>query len=209
MGDPPDPFLAEDALVRARRRRVLRGVAARERIDPLTGIAARALGLTEDMSDVEPEGGPAEGPLTIEPQEVGHVVLRVRDLERSVPFYRDLLGFRVAGEVPGRMVFFTATGANHHDLAVMAVGPNAPSPSPFGVGLYHVAIRLPSDEHVRLAYRKLVDAGAEIVGSSDHGVSHSLYIKDPDGIELELFADVPEWQEIGDPAAGIRPWDPR
>jgi catechol 2,3-dioxygenase len=145
----------------------------------------------------------------VQPLEIGHVVLRVRDLDRSTRFYQGVLGFTKAGEIPGRMVFFTATGANHHDLAIMAVGPDAPSSDPFGVGLYHVAIRLESDEQVRKAYRALVDAGAEIVGSSDHGVSHSLYIKDPDGIELELYADVPGWQDQGETVAQIRPWDPR
>jgi catechol 2,3-dioxygenase len=144
----------------------------------------------------------------IHPQEIGHVVLRVRELERSIPFY-ELLGFRKVGQIGNMMAFFTATGANHHDLALQAVGRDAPSPGPNAVGLYHVAIRLPSDESVRAAFRVLADAGAEIVGASDHGVSHSLYIKDPDGIELELYADVPGWQEHGDEVATIRPWDPR
>src|SRR6266540_6330027 len=117
----------------------------------------------------------------IQPLGVGHVVLKVRDLDRSVAFYQDALGFRKVGEIGGRMAFFTATGQNHHDLAVMAVGPNAPAPDPYGVGLYHVAIRLESEEDVREAYRVLAGAGADIVGSSDHGVSKSLYIRDPDG----------------------------
>jgi len=150
----------------------------------------------------EAEGNP------ISPQEVGHVVLRVRDLRRSGAFY-ELLGFRKVGEIGGIMAFFTATGANHHDIALQQVGAAAPSPTPNMVGLYHVAIRLPSDDHVRAAFHLLVDAGVEIVGSSDHGVSHSLYIKDPDGIELELYADVPGWQEQGEQVATIRPWDPR
>jgi len=64
----------------------------------------------------------------IEPQEVGHVVLKVRDIERSTAFYQDVLGFKKVGEIPGRMAFFTATGANHHDLAVMSVGADAPTP---------------------------------------------------------------------------------
>jgi len=145
----------------------------------------------------------------IEPQEVGHVVLKVRDIERSTAFYQDVLGFKKVGEIPGRMAFFTATVANHHDLAVMSVGADAPTPPTNAVGLYHVAIRLPSDEHVRKAYHALVEAGARIEGSSDHGVSHSLYLRDPDGIELELYADVPGWQETGGEVSIIRPWDPR
>jgi catechol 2,3-dioxygenase len=144
----------------------------------------------------------------IQPQEIGHVVLRVRSLARSIPFY-ERLGFRKVGEIAGMMAFFTATGANHHDLALMQVGEQAPSPAPNAVGLYHVAIRLPSDDHVRAAFRELAAAGAEIVGASDHGVSHSLYVKDPDGIELELYADVPGWREEANQVATIRPWDPR
>jgi catechol-2,3-dioxygenase len=145
--------------------------------------------------------------LPISPQEIGHVVLRVRDIGRSSEFY-ELLGFSKVAEIPGMMAFFSATGANHHDLALQQVGMGAPSPTPNMVGLYHVAIRLPSDDHVRAAFHRLLDAGAEIVGSSDHAVSHSLYIKDPDGIELELYADVPDWQEL-DEQMSIRPWDPR
>lgn len=144
----------------------------------------------------------------IEPQEIGHVVLRVRDLARSTAFY-ELLGFRKVGEIGGMMAFFTATGENHHDLALQQVGEGAPQPAPNAVGLYHVAIRLPSDDDVRAAFHELADAGVDITGASDHGVSHSLYIRDPDGIELELYADVPGWQESGEQVATIRPWDPR
>lgn len=144
----------------------------------------------------------------ISPQGVGHVVLRVRDLDRSAAFY-EMLGFREVGRIGNMMAFFTATGENHHDLALQAVGTDAPLPTPQHVGLYHVAIRLPSDEHVRRAFHVLADAGVHITGSSDHGVSHSLYITDPDGIELELYADVPGWQESDAQLATIRSWDPR
>lgn len=144
----------------------------------------------------------------IEPQEVGHVVLKVRDLARSTAFY-ELLGFRKVAELGGRMAFFTATGENHHDLGLLEVGPGAPDPPPNAVGLYHVAIRLPTEDHVRAAYRALAGAGTDLVGASDHGVSRSLYLRDPDGIEIELYADVPGWQEQPELVATVRPWDPR
>jgi catechol 2,3-dioxygenase len=149
----------------------------------------------------------ASGEHPISPQEIGHVVLRVRDLARSIPFY-ELLGFTKVGEVAGQMAFFSTTGANHHDLALQQVGPNAPSPSPFSVGLYHIAIRVPSDDHVRRAFRTLAEAGVDLVGTADHAVSHSLYVKDPDGIEIEIYADVPGWRELEDKLV-TRSWDPR
>jgi catechol 2,3-dioxygenase len=149
----------------------------------------------------------AAGEHPISPQEIGHVVLRVRDLARSIPFY-ELLGFTKVGELPGMMAFFSTTGSNHHDLALQQVGPNAPQPSPFAVGLYHIAIRVPSDDHVRAAFRALAEAGVELVGTADHAVSHSLYLKDPDGIEIEIYADVPGWRELEDKLV-TRSWDPR
>lgn len=145
----------------------------------------------------------------IKPQEVGHVVLKVRDISRSSRFYQDVLGFQKVADYAGRMAFFTATGENHHDIGLMEVGADAPSPHPAAIGLYHVAIRLEDEDAVRAAYRRLVDVGADVVGASDHGVSRSVYLRDPDGIEIELYADVPGWQEKGlDKVATVLPWDP-
>lgn len=144
----------------------------------------------------------------LRPQRIGHVVLKVRDLDRSLAFYRDLLGFRVASEMSNVMIFLTATGENHHDLALLRVGDSAPSPVPNAVGLYHVAIQLSDLDAVRDAHRVLSERGL-LKGTADHGVSRSLYTVDPDGNEIELFCDAPrdEWEgRVGD-VMTVRPLD--
>ena len=142
----------------------------------------------------------------MQPVRIGHVVLKVRDLDRSLAFYRDLLGFRVAGEMSNVMIFLTATGENHHDLALLRVGDSAPSPLATAVGLYHVAIQLADWEAVQLAHAVLLDRGL-LRGAVDHGVSRSLYTADPDGNEIELYCDAPrhEWEGRVAEAMTVKP----
>jgi catechol 2,3-dioxygenase len=142
----------------------------------------------------------------LQPIRVGHVVLKVRDLDRSLAFYRDLIGFRVSNEMSNVMIFLTATGENHHDLALLRVGDSAPSPLPSGVGLYHVAIQLADWEAIRAAHRLLAERGL-LKGTADHGVTKSLYTVDPDGNEIELFCDAPreEWEGRVDEVMTVRP----
>jgi catechol 2,3-dioxygenase len=142
----------------------------------------------------------------LQPVRIGHVVLKVRDLDRSLAFYRDLLGFRVASEMSNVMIFLTATGENHHDLALLRVGDSAPSPLPTAVGLYHVAVQLADWEAVKAAHALLSEQGL-LKGTADHGVSKSLYTTDPDGNEIELYCDTPrsEWEGRVDQAMVVRP----
>lgn len=142
----------------------------------------------------------------LHPLRIGHVVLKVRDLDRSLAFYRDLLGFTVVSELSNVMIFLAADGQNHHDLALLRVGQQAPSPVPGAVGLYHVAIQLADFDAVRSAHALLTERGL-LRGAIDHGVSRSLYTADPDGNEIELYCDAPraEWEGRVDEAMTVKP----
>jgi catechol-2,3-dioxygenase len=121
-------------------------------------------------------------------QRLNHAVLYVRDVERSTAFYRDVLGFRVATEIPGRAVFLQAEGSsNDHDLGLFQIGAGA-GPSEAGrrtVGLYHLAWEVDTLAELSRIREVLVDAGA-LVGASDHATTKALYAQDPDGIEFEV-----------------------
>jgi catechol-2,3-dioxygenase len=144
-------------------------------------------------------------------KELGHVVLYVRDLERSVGFYRDVLGWRQLDppqDGPGFPGAMFSSGRTHHELLLIEVGEGAtPIPGGRRLGMYHFGLKVgDSDDELRAALARLQDAGVPVSGAADHGVTHSLYLADPDGNEIELYIDVPgvEWnfQEI---AARPRP----
>lgn len=140
-------------------------------------------------------------------QALGHVVLKVRQLAVSVPFYRDVLGLREVARHGGSMVFFSL-GSNHHDLALAEVGPAAPSPAGNSVGLYHVAFKVGNSlPELRAFKARLEEAGVPILGMSDHLVSQSLYIADPDGTQIEIYVDADPalWQETPGAVANVRP----
>jgi catechol-2,3-dioxygenase len=139
---------------------------------------------------------------------LNHAVLFVRDLDRSVGFYERVFGFQEIARERGMMAFLRAAGSsNHHDLGLMAVGPDAPRPSRGSTGLYHLAWEVPRIEDLARAAGVLTEEGA-LGGASDHGATKSLYGQDPDGNEFEIMWMVPrdEWGEY-ETRAVIQPLD--
>jgi catechol 2,3-dioxygenase len=141
---------------------------------------------------------------------IGHVHLKVADLDRSLAFYRDVLGFQVTARIPDAV--FLSAGGYHHHLGLNTWHSRGGSPPPrSSTGLYHVAILYPSRALLADALRRLIAAGIRLDGASDHGVSEALYLHDPDGNGIELYRDRPreEWPHTADGAMTMysRPLD--
>ena len=147
----------------------------------------------------------------MEVKELGHLVLYVRDLKRSVAFYRDVLGWKqVVEDVPGMPAAAFSSGRTHHELLLIEVGPDAqPIPAGRRVGLYHFGLKVgDTDDDLREALERLKGAGVTVVGATDHTVTHSLYVLDPDGNELELYVDVAGVDWANNPEAIMSPMRP-
>lgn len=130
---------------------------------------------------------------------LGHIVLYVSNLEWSVEFYEKVLGWkRLPGQTGFRAAAFSG-GSTHHELLLIEVGPDAePVQKGVHLGLYHFGLKVgDSDEGLKVALKTLEEAGVPLIGATDHTVTHSLYIEDPDGNEIELYIDVPgvDWRE--------------
>ena len=151
----------------------------------------------------------------MEIKELGHLVLYVHNVERSAAFYRDVLGWReifsAPDDGPARVAAFSApSGRTHNELFLIEVGEEAlPIPAGRRIGLYHFGLKVgDSDDELRGALAALEANDVNVVGASDHTITHSLYITDPDGNEIELYVDVPGVDWRSDPslvAAPIRP----
>ena len=143
----------------------------------------------------------------VKPKQLGHLVLRVRDLDRSQSFYEDVLGLQVTTAIPGRMVFLSAGETSSHELALMSVGADAPGPEKGRVGLYHFAWEMESFEDLRQIYGELKQKDVKVGGIGDHGISIGVYFFDPDGNEIEVFYELPrdQWPAEGQLFAGKFP----
>jgi catechol 2,3-dioxygenase len=132
--------------------------------------------------------------------DIGHVHLKVADLDRAIGFYRDVLGFDLMQRMGGQAAFLSAGGYHHHIGLNTWESKDGSPPPPGTTGLYHVAIRYPSRAALADALKRLVDNRIAISGASDHGVSEAIYLNDPDGNGIELYRDRPreEWPMASD-----------
>ncbi|MGA9452137.1 MAG: VOC family protein [Verrucomicrobiia bacterium] len=123
---------------------------------------------------------------------IGHVHLKVADLERALKFYRDALGFELTQRFGRQAAFLSAGGYHHHIGLNIWESAGGPPPPPGTTGLYHLAILYPTRALLADALRRVLAAGIELDGASDHGVSEALYLRDPDGNGVELYWDRPK-----------------
>jgi catechol 2,3-dioxygenase len=130
-------------------------------------------------------------PETQPEMQIGHVHLTVADLERSLVFYRDILGFEVTARYGDSAAFLSAGGYHHHIGLNTWAGADATPPAEGHSGLYHFAILFPTRKELAHVLKRLIDAGYPLTGTADHGVSEALYLNDPDAIGVELYADRP------------------
>ena len=145
--------------------------------------------------------------------QIGHVHLKVADIERALDFYVGVLGFELQTRLGDQAAFVSAGGYHHHIGLNTWESRGGSAPPPGTTGLYHVAIRYPTRRLLADAFQRLREAGIPLVGASDHGVSEALYLDDPDGNGIELYWDRPEeaWPrtETGEVVMYTRPVDLR
>jgi catechol 2,3-dioxygenase len=131
---------------------------------------------------------------------IGHVHLKVADLERSLAFYRDVLGFSLTQRMGSQAAFLSAGGYHHHLGLNTWESAGGQPPPPGATGLYHVAILYPTRAELADALRRVLKAGIPLEGASDHGVSEAIYLRDPDHNGVELYWDRPkeQWPHAAD-----------
>jgi catechol 2,3-dioxygenase len=138
----------------------------------------------------------------LHPERIAHVVIKVRDLERSCKFYTEILGMQVMKNVPEiGAVFLSFNGRDHHEIALFQIGPQAEAPKGNQVGLLHFAFRLRNEEDLRAAYQEFKEKGVPVSFTVNHGVTKSVYFRDPDGNELEVYCDNPPEEYVHFPNA--------
>lgn len=134
---------------------------------------------------------------------IGHVHLKVADIDRSLKFYQGLLGFQIEQRYGSQAVFISAGGYHHHIGLNTWHSKNGPPAPQNSTGLYHTAIVYPTRKDLAVVLKRLLDAGYPLTGMSDHGVSEAIYLNDPDGNGVELYWDRPKDQWPKDEKGGL------
>ncbi|MEX2181521.1 MAG: VOC family protein [Gemmatimonadaceae bacterium] len=134
---------------------------------------------------------------------IGHVHLKVADLNRALAFWQGVLGFELQQRFGTQAAFISAGGYHHHIGLNTWESAGGPPPAPGTTGLYHVAVLYPTRRDLAVAVKRARDAGVSLTGASDHGVSEAIYLNDPDGNGVELYWDRPSAEWPRDPAGGI------
>jgi catechol 2,3-dioxygenase len=143
-------------------------------------------------------------PETLHPEtKIGHVHLKVADIDRALHFYEGVLGFEITSRVGDQAVFLSAGGYHHH-IGLNTWESKGGTPAPAGhTGLYHFAILFPDRKELAAVVRRLRSAGYSIDGAADHGVSEAIYLTDPDGNGIELYWDRPKEEWAHDESGNI------
>ncbi len=133
------------------------------------------------------------------PKQLGHLVMKVRDLERSEDFYTRIVGLTVTAKFEGRMIFMSANAELSHELAIVPLDNDAPGPEEQRVGLAHMAWQMGSFEDLKALYQRLKDNAVRIKRIGNHGLSLGVYFYDHDDNELEIYYELPksEWAKGG------------
>ena len=135
---------------------------------------------------------------------IGHVHLKVADLDRAIHFYSDLLGFAVTQRYGDQAAFLGAGGYHHHIGLNTWESAGATPPPPGHTGLYHSAFLYPDRQQLARALRRVLDAGIKLDGAADHGVSEAVYLRDPDSNGVELYRDRPQTDWPVDEQGGLK-----
>ena len=126
------------------------------------------------------------------PKQLGHLVLKVSDVERSERFYTDVLGFQVTTRRPNNQMVFMSLGDLSHELALLQAQPDSPDRQDGQIGLFHFALEMNSLEDLEKLQEELDQKQVETLRTGDHGISYGIYIADPDGNEIELYWEMPK-----------------
>ena len=128
----------------------------------------------------------------VKPQRIGHLIIGVRNLERAKAFYHGVLGLDITLELKEPpMVLFASASRDHHEIGCLELGENAEAPRPGQIGIHHIAFRMASEQELIEAYRRLRASKVPVECTVDHGLTHSVYLTDPDGYTIEFYADRP------------------